>query len=197
MKIEIRSENEAFISGYVNAVERESKLLSKKLSPYAEKDFVEKIRAGTFRKALENADNIQLRFNHNAVLGDTKSENLRLKEDNIGLYAEAVITDKSVIREMRDKLQGWSFGFSVNHDEWSERDENTQCRIIDDIDLHEVSLLTVSPAYAGTSVEMRGENCLTSETRGTEDICNSETSCNMNELQKKQLEIIKMKEVIL
>ena len=40
-EIEIRSANEAIISGYVNAVERDSKVLPKTMSPNAKTKFVE------------------------------------------------------------------------------------------------------------------------------------------------------------
>ena len=44
-------------------------------------------------------------------LGSTET-NLTLYEDNIGLRAEAEITDPEVIEKAKNKkLRGWSFGF--------------------------------------------------------------------------------------
>ena len=59
MQIEIRAENMAIITGYVNVVERESRLLHDSRGA-----FIEVVKAGTFQKALEKASNVELRFNH-------------------------------------------------------------------------------------------------------------------------------------
>lgn len=168
MKIEIRNDR-VTIEGYVNAIERDSKVLSKEMTRNAKSNFIERVRSKTFQKALENNDNVEVRFNHIRILGSTK-ENLKLYEDNIGLYAKAVITDPEVIEKARNnELRGWSFGFSVNKDTWEEVDENLQRRTLEDINLSEVSILTKSPAYIATSIEMRGEDCFVNETRGEEE----------------------------
>ena len=49
MKIEIRSEDCAVISGYVNAVERRSKVLMRPGAP----PYREIVKPGTFKKALD------------------------------------------------------------------------------------------------------------------------------------------------
>ncbi len=54
MKVEIRN-NKILIDGYVNAVERESKVLYDTRG-----QFIEKIRAGVFQRALEKADNVRV-----------------------------------------------------------------------------------------------------------------------------------------
>ena len=59
MKIEIRSATEAVIEGYVNAVERDSRILPRCMCPGAENRFVEQVKAGAFRKALEGIANCQ------------------------------------------------------------------------------------------------------------------------------------------
>ena len=152
MKIEIRSATEAVIEGYVNAVERDSRLLPKFMCPGAENRFVEQVKAGAFRKALDSAKNIELRFNHEKVIGGTGS-NLELREDNIGLYAKAVISDTEVIAKARaGELRGWSFGFN---DSWEDVGEDRQRRYLNEIRLHEVSVLDKTPAYVGTSIEIR------------------------------------------
>ena len=58
MKVEIRN-NKIIIDGYVNAVERESKVLYDTRG-----EFIEKIRAGVFQKALERADNVKVLLDH-------------------------------------------------------------------------------------------------------------------------------------
>ncbi len=155
MKIEIRSATEAVIEGYVNAVERDSRLLPRCMCPGAENRFVEQVKAGAFRKALDSAKNIELRFNHEKVIGGTAS-NLELKEDNIGLYARAVISDTEVIAKARvGELRGWSFGFNCVNDSWENIGDDRQRRYLNEIRLHEVSVLDKTPAYVGTSIEMR------------------------------------------
>jgi HK97 family phage prohead protease len=105
------------------------------------------------------------------VLGSTKDGNLELYEDNIGLHAKATITDKEVIEEARaNKLQGWSFGFTTNDDEWEDTEDGMQRRTLKDIELREVSILTATPAYIATSIEMRGEDCTVIEERLIEEI---------------------------
>lgn len=167
MKIEIRN-NQVIIEGYVNAVERDSKILSKSMSPYAMRSFVERVKSKTFQRALENNDNVEVRFNHRKTVGSTK-DNLMLHEDNIGLYAVATITDPDVIKSARkNELRGWSFGFTTNKDLWEDVDDSLQRRTLEDINLNEVSILTANPAYVATSIEMRGEDCVVNETRGLE-----------------------------
>ena len=69
MKVEVRN-NKIIIDGYVNAVERESKVLYDTRG-----EFIEKIRAGVFQKALERADNVKVLLDHekDSELADTKS----------------------------------------------------------------------------------------------------------------------------
>lgn len=193
MKIEIRN-NQVIIEGYVNAVERDSKVLPKSMSPLATRSFVERVKAKTFQRALEKNDNIEIRFNHNKLLGSTKDV-LELKEDNIGLYAKAVITDDEAIEKAKNKeLRGWSFGFTPIKDIWEDVDENLQRRTLEDIYLSEVSILTKTPAYIATSIEMREENCVVKETRGKE-LEDEEIETNIIDysLHEKRLKYLKLK----
>ena len=164
MKVEIREES-IVIDGYVNAVERYSKLLPKRAARDSKRckgPFGEKVAAGTFYKAVKRNPDILLEFNHleNRKLGSTREGNLKLYEDNIGLRAYAVITDPEVIERARNKeLRGWSFGFKANLDEWKDSEEfGCQERTLHDIDLTEVSILTKIPAYNATSIELRDKD---------------------------------------
>ena len=152
MKIEIRSDN-VKISGYVNAVERRSAVLPQRVCRAAPGDFVEVIRSGTFAESLKRKPDVALRFNHERDIGST----VELREDNIGLHAEATVTDPDVVSAARaHKLTGWSFGFTSPKDEWSEPDsKGIYTRSISGLDLVEVSILTKRPAYPATSVEVR------------------------------------------
>ncbi len=163
MQIEIRSDS-ILVKGYINAVERDSRPLS---SPKGQ--FVEQVRSGVWKEAINKNKDIAVLLNHNwnKKLGSTK-ENLTLREDNIGLYAEAKITNKEVIEKAKlNKLVGWSFGFRTNKDSWGKSDGGIDRRYLDDIELREVSILDDSrtPAYYGTSVETRDNEEITIELR--------------------------------
>jgi HK97 family phage prohead protease len=170
VQIEIRNDS-VIISGYVNAIERDSRIMH---SPHGR--FVEQVKAKTFQRALESTDNVNLLMNHNSnmMLGSTMEGNLKLAEDTIGLRAMATITDAETIQKAKDnKLVGWSFGFSVmqNGDHWEDYKDGIQRRYLENIRLLEVSILdnTRTPAYIGTSIESRdGENTLL-EHRTVED----------------------------
>ena len=146
------------ISGYVNAVERNSKPLISRIGK-----FVERICKGAFFNALARNDDVLLLLNHDAarVLASQRMGNLELHEDNIGLHAVAMVTDPQVVEEARNgDLVGWSFGFydtengvEVGFDE----DTGLPLRKVRDLDLREVSVLdrAMSPAYEGTLVMAR------------------------------------------
>ena len=144
MKIEIRN-NTATLSGYVNAVERESRVLHD-----ANGEFIEKIKAGTFAKALEKNE-VRLFYNHQRCLTPIKFE---LEEDQIGLKCTCTIDDTEVLSKI-DELRGWSFGMKVLKDSWDNRDDGMRMRTIEDIELDEVSILSVTPAYIATTIEKR------------------------------------------
>ena len=169
MELEIRG-NALHISGYVNAVERESRRLPARMCSRAKSDFVEKISAGAFGRAVSRAREVRLMFNHKQDIGGTADGTLKLSEDSIGLKAVAVVSDPDVVTAAKQgELRGWSFGFTSAKDRWEDVSEGLQRRTIDDLDLQEVSILSVTPAYVGTSVELRGESLAETEFRSAED----------------------------
>lgn len=200
MKVEIR-EDSVLITGYVNAVERFSKPIRESLRGKV-RTFIERIKAGVFKTALKRNDDIKVLLNHDhdRVLATTKDGTAKLEEDNIGLKAEVIITDKEVVEEARDgKLIGWSFGFYANSDELGVEGES-ETRTVTDLDLIEVSILddTKSPAYYGTSIEARSENEKVLEYRSTieeiEDNAMQEHEKVYEESEKQHQEIEKQKE---
>lgn len=178
MQMEIRNDGSLEISGYVNAVDRYSKEL------YSERGkFIEKVKPEAFNRALARADNVDMLLNHDVrhKLASTMNQTLELREDNIGLYAKAIIHDKTVIQEAKEgNLKGWSFGFRVLSDTWEEGQPVAR-RTLEDIDLMEVSLLTIEPAYIATSVQVRSEDV---EQRCTRDRLDVEKNKNeiMNQI---------------
>ena len=167
MKVEVRN-GKIVIDGYVNAVERTSKVLYDTRG-----QFVEKIRSGVFQRALEKAENVLVLLNHDRgrELADTKSGKAKLYEDNIGLRAIVEIDDSEVIQKAKEnKLRGWSFGFLCNKEDRKVNDDGIEERIVRDLDLLEVSIIDDRkyPAYIGTSIEIRDEQVKLIEYRGEE-----------------------------
>lgn len=164
MRIEIRNDS-VILDGYVNAVERDSKLL-----PSVQGKFVERIEARVFDKALSRAENVDLLLNHdkNRKLGSTKEGNIELFEDSIGLRAICTVTDVDIIEKAKNKqLRGWSFGFYCNKDRWEDTNKGYQRRYVEDLDIFEVSIIDsdMAPAYIGTSIEQRADQEVIKENR--------------------------------
>lgn len=152
MKVEIRGQT-VLISGYVNAVERDSKVLYDKDGP-----FVERAESGVFRRSMARNPNVRLKLNHGRDIGSVAEGNLQLKEDAVGLYAIAEVSDPETVREARaGHLTGWSFGFSDLAPCYESGEGEVRKRKLRDIDMAEVSILTISPAYIATSIEARCE----------------------------------------
>ena len=154
MQIRVRNDS-VEIEGYVNAVERNSKPLASR----SEGKFIERICKGAFKNALKRNDDVAVLLNHDwhRTLGSTKQGNLELEENNIGLHARAIITDKELVEKARNgDLIGWSFGFADREVERTKQDDVT-LRAVKDLDLYEVSILdrTKSPAYEGTLINTR------------------------------------------
>lgn len=166
MKVEIR-EDKVLIEGYVNAVGRDSRVI-----PSPTGDFVEQVVPKTFERALQAGHDIELRLNHDRVIGSQGAGNLELREDSIGLYAKAEVSDQEVMEKARkDELRGWSFGFHKKKDRMEPLENGLHRRFLEEIDLREVSILDNRkiPAYAGTSIEARGQEETVLERRSRED----------------------------
>ena len=170
MKLEIR-DGRLHISGYVNAVERDSKVIST-----IDGRCVEQIAAGAFAASLADGHEVRMKLNHGRDIGSTADGSLTLKEDTIGLYAEAV-TDDEELRTLAEaeKLTGWSFGFVKKDGELEERGKDIpKRRRIRALDLKEVSILSVTPAYNGTSVNYECRNEDGTELRNYADYLTAE-----------------------
>lgn len=195
MNVVIRADH-VEVSGYVNAVERPSKILHDRSG-----DFIETVREGAFKKALARNDNVRVLLNHdrNRDLGGTKDGNLELEEDNIGLRAKAKIYDKDVIDKARKgDLTGWSFGFTDRDVDKNYDDKGLLHRSVKDLDLEEVSILdrTRTPAYKGTLIMARDDkNVLLGEERDFEssDVVDTTIKEDPQERQEpKQQEVVEI-----
>jgi HK97 family phage prohead protease len=155
MRVQIRNDS-VVIDGYVNVVERESKRLT---SPIGH--FIEKIKQGAFKKSLARRSTVDVLLNHDSSrkLASTANGTATLREDAVGLFCRAEITDAEVIEKARDgKLSGWSFGFVPLSDKVT-KGEDVEMRDVYDLDLREVSILDdrKNPAYPATYINTRDD----------------------------------------
>lgn len=168
MKAEIRADG-LHISGYVNATEKKSRPV---ITGKGQK-VIEIIEPRAFEKALEKAENVVMTKDHNEnyVLAETRSGNLELFEDAIGLHADVTITDEPTIDEARaGKLKGWSFGMRNISDEIEERADELPLRKVKGFDLDHITLVVnQTPCYAATSIEMRADEISELESRSSEE----------------------------
>lgn len=158
MKVEVRN-GTVRISGYINAVMRESKPVVAKQGN-ASIVVNEIVEEHVFQRALERADSIPAQLDHdeNREIAVSSDDSLILREDNIGFHADLTTSDAEVV-ENADKLTGWSFGFKNPVDEIEQREGKLPLRRLKALDLDHVALLLrKSPAYSATSVELRAEN---------------------------------------
>lgn len=117
-------------------------------------EFIEVMKQGVFRRALERNSDVGLMFNHTRSL---QADNMELTEDSIGLKIDVDVSDAEVIQNAKDgNLTGFSFGFRCLQSDFEERDGLPKLRNVTDIDLIEVSILNCTPAYFATELSARG-----------------------------------------
>jgi HK97 family phage prohead protease len=124
--------------------------------------FIEQISPGAFNRTLANRrNNVKMFVNHDdtMVLATTRAATLRLSEDSRGLIAEADLPDTTYGRDLsvlmqRGDVDSMSFGFSVpsGGDQWS---NDGGRRTLNEVRLHEVSIVTGFPAYEATTATVR------------------------------------------
>jgi len=168
VKIEIRADG-AHISGYVNVTEKKSRPV---ITPHGK--VLEEIEPRAFERALARAGDITVTVDHDSthVYASTNAGTLELYEDNIGLHADVLIQDETLIDLAKQgKIRGWSFGMYNVQDELEQRAEGLPVRHIRELDLDHVTLVVKKqPCYSATSVEIRAEAEVEIETRTMESI---------------------------
>lgn len=164
IKAEIRADG-LHISGYVNVPGRESRPV---ITPRGK--VIEVIEQRAFQRALQKVDNVDLKVDHERTIASTKEGSLKVYEDEIGLRAEAVITDEEVIQGAKQgKLKGWSFNMMKVVDEIEERAGKLPLRKVKDFIMTEITLaLRKLPVYSATSIEVRAEEEEEIEMRASE-----------------------------
>lgn len=153
--LELKNEDEGKkkqICGYINKFNTRSQYMG----------FYEEVAHSAFDKTLADGHNIYAMYNHDddKILGSTRSGNLRLFVDDIGLRFELDINENiSYARDLyelvsNNDINGCSFGFYVNDDVWSRTDEGVDLRTINEVELIEVTI-TPFPAYLDSEASCR------------------------------------------
>lgn len=180
MKAELRADG-LHISGYVNVPGRESRPV---LTPRGK--VIEIIEQRAFARAIERAGEVRMLLDHdrNHVLADTTDGTLKVKEDEVGLRAESVVTDEAVIAGAKEgRLKGWSFNMKNVVDTVEVRAEGLPIRRVKDFDMDEITLvMNKVPVYSSTSIEVRADAEEEVETRA---ICLEATYSEVKEPEKK------------
>src|SRR5699024_10214455 len=120
----------------------------------------EEVSPGAFDNTLSN--DVRALINHDTayVLGRNKSNTLDLKVDSRGLWGSIKINENDsdamnlYERVKRGDVDQCSFGFNILDESTEYRDDGSVKWTINEIDLHEVSVVTF-PAYGDTSVQAR------------------------------------------
>ena len=122
--------------------------------------FREIISPGAFKRSLKAGADVRALVDHDPakILGRNKAGTLSLREDDHGLHVRIKPPDTTAGRDTVESLRRgdvdqMSFAFSVVSDEWN-TDDGQEVRTINDVDLHDVSIVTYA-AYPDTSVAVR------------------------------------------
>jgi len=182
LKAEIRADG-LHIFGYANVPGRQSRPV---ITPRGR--VVEVIEQRAFQRAIEKMDNIDLMLDHEKKIASTSDGTLKVNEDEVGLRAEAVITDEETIQGAKEgKLKGWSFKMMKVVDAVEERAGQLPLRTIKDFIMPEITLAyRKQPVYSSTSIELRAEGEDEIELRTSDETI---TVVNMVETPKKSVNL--------
>ncbi|MGG4462614.1 HK97 family phage prohead protease [Micromonospora provocatoris] len=125
--------------------------------------FKEQFKKGAFSESLTNDDQRAL-WSHDTsqVLGRTKNGTLRLYEDEIGLRFELDLPNTTLGNDAfetikRGDVDGVSFGFQMQKQEWDESDSDNILRSVLKARLFEISPVAF-PAYPDSEVSARSND---------------------------------------
>lgn len=156
MRIEVRADG-AKISGYVNVTGKKSRPIVKPDGTRC----VEEVEERAFEDAISRAGDVTVTVDHDKthVYASTSDNTVTLKEDAIGLHADVLIKDSTIIGLAKEgKIRGWSFGMYNVVDEMEQRANELPIRHIKKLDLDHITLVVNKrPCYAATSVELRAD----------------------------------------
>ena len=131
--------------------------------------FFERVAPGAFKRALKDDDTDCSAVINHADEGLPLARfaagegSLSLRESEDGLYFEFVPPDTEAGRAAvkaieRKDIRGMSFAFRARKESWNDKGHNGMpLRTLEDVDIFDISLLTKTPAYGGTSIKMRSD----------------------------------------
>lgn len=129
-------------------------------SEYETEWMIEVIKPGAFARALRERHDVRSLVDHDPtlILGRTKSNTLRLSEDDKGLVSETDFPNTTYAADMVEKMSrgdvdGMSFGFIPTSETWGVKNGKL-FREIFDVELFDTSIVTY-PAFQSTSVNLR------------------------------------------
>jgi HK97 family phage prohead protease len=121
----------------------------------------EEMGKSAFDRALAEDQDVVFLVNHNDdyVLARTTSGTMQLDKDKRGLVVSADLADTTVGRDLRVLLErrdvnAMSIAFTVVAEEWKTQKDGTDVRIINDLNLYDVSAVT-RPANPDTDASLR------------------------------------------
>lgn len=152
---DITQDNGMVITGYITKFNTISQFMG----------FYETVDPHTFDKTLADGHNIWGLYNHNfdQVLGSTKTSSLQLEIDNVGLKFTLTLNPNisyanDVYQLVKSgEVEGCSFGFITNNDDWSMQDDGSDLRTLLDVTLIEVTITPI-PAYTDSEANTRSFN---------------------------------------
>lgn len=158
MEIRISETADMFVVGYASTFDQPYIL-------YEDDDVV--LREVVDRSAFDNADmsDVIMQYNHEGrVFARISNGTLEVSPDDVGLHIIADLSGTEIGRNLYEEIKGgytnkMSFGFTIDEDEWDERDENgkrVSTRIIKSVKrLYDVSAVSI-PANDATTISVRG-----------------------------------------
>lgn len=121
--------------------------------------FTERIAPGAFTRTLKARNDVKMFVNHSDlhVLASTRSKTLKIEDRSEGLWVEAELPDVTYARDLSELMRSgivrtMSFGFTTVQDDWSADGSE---RTLQEVRLHEVSVVTSQAAYPTTSAAVR------------------------------------------
>lgn len=158
MEIRIDEGSEMVVVGYASTFDQPYIL-------YEDDDVV--LREVVDRSAFDNADmsDVIMQYNHEGrVFARISNGTLEVSPDDVGLHITADLSGTEIGRNLYEEIKGgytnkMSFGFTIDEDEWNERDENgkrVSTRTIKSVKrLYDVSAVSI-PANDATTISVRG-----------------------------------------
>ena len=158
--------------------------------------FTERIAQGAFTRTLKSRNDIRAYYNHNdeLLLGSTRAKTLRIEDRPDGGYVEIDLPETELGRSTayhirRSDITGMSFGFSTVRDDWS-ADGNE--RTLQEVRLHEVSVVSGVPAYPSTTASVRNLKMIAHRTEmDADELSDAMTALQSGELSDDQANILR------